>query len=182
VKEFPYILHKEDAVELGIKFFYSGRPCRNGHASPRYTKTHMCLACRRMHETRRIKAAPGAHREKSRLWHANNREKGRAMCVAYRAKFPERQRQRDSIRRTRQYGGEGGHTEADILEIHKMQRGKCAYCRVVLGRKFHADHIVALSKKGSNVRSNIQLLCAPCNQSKGARDPVVFAQSLGMLL
>jgi hypothetical protein len=80
---FPYILSKEEAKELKIKFFFSGRPCKNGHHSPRYTSTHMCLDCRRMHERARIKANPAAHREKCLKWYYANLEKGREMAREY---------------------------------------------------------------------------------------------------
>jgi hypothetical protein len=33
-----------------------------------------------------------------------------------------------------------------------------------------------------NTRNNIQLCCPACNWSKADRDPVEFAQSLGMLV
>ena len=65
----------------------------------------------------------------------------------------------------------------------RLQKNKCAYCRVSLkSRVYHIDHITALSRGGTNLRSNLQLLCQPCNQSKHAKDPIVFAQQLGMLL
>jgi 5-methylcytosine-specific restriction endonuclease McrA len=46
----------------------------------------------------------------------------------------------------------------------------------------HIDHIQPVARAGTNDRSNLQLLCQPCNSSKGARDPIVFAQSIGRLL
>jgi hypothetical protein len=80
---FPYILQKAEAEKLGMKFFYSGRPCKHGHHAPRYTSTHMCLECRRMHERARIKAHPEVHREKCLKWYYANLEKGRAMARDY---------------------------------------------------------------------------------------------------
>jgi 5-methylcytosine-specific restriction endonuclease McrA len=80
-------------------------------------------------------------------------------------------------------GSEGSHTAADIAEILKAQGGRCAYCRTSLNRaKKHVDHIVPLALGGSNGRANLQIACAACNQSKSARDPVTFAQSIGLLL
>jgi hypothetical protein len=34
----------------------------------------------------------------------------------------------------------------------------------------------------TNDKYNLQLLCAPCNLSKRAKDPIEFNQSLGLLL
>ena len=208
---FPFILHKEEAKELGIKFFFSGRACKNGHMSPRYTSTHMCLECRRMHETSRISRDPEANRAKARNWCAANREKSRGMSAAYKAKNSDallaksRRRYRENAevrcakasqwrkenplavrayanaRRARKALNGGSHTAQDIADIMKLQKGRCAYCRDVLV-KYHVDHIEPLVRGGSNGRSNLQMLCVPCNGSKSARDPIEFAQSKGMLL
>jgi len=167
---FAYILHKEEAVELGIKFFYSGRPCKNGHHSPRYTRTHMCLDCRRMHEGARIKANPSAHRAKANKWYGENLEKARTAA-----------RVRERNKRTKK-AESGSHTHCDIIDILRLQKGRCGYCRVRLSDKYHVDHIVPLKRGGSNMRSNLQILCQPCNQTKSAKDPIAFAQSLGKLL
>lgn len=49
-------------------------------------------------------------------------------------------------------------------------------------RRMTVDHITALANGGRHVISNIQFLCMRCNSSKGAKDPIVFAQSMGRLL
>lgn len=46
----------------------------------------------------------------------------------------------------------------------------------------HVDHVMPLALGGDNTRSNIQILCAPCNLSKNAAHPVDYARSLGKLL
>lgn len=86
-------------------------------------------------------------------------------------------------RRARKKASGGTHTAADIAAIAKAQGHRCAYCRADLRKtKRHVDHIMPLALGGSNDKSNIQLTCQPCNLSKGARDPIAFAQERGMLL
>lgn len=46
----------------------------------------------------------------------------------------------------------------------------------------HVDHIKALRRGGTNDRRNLQMLCQPCNNRKHAKDPIDYAQSLGLLL
>ena len=45
--------------------------------------------------------------------------------------------------------------------------GRCSHCKSTDGLTF--DHIIAVSKGGSNVAENIELLCTLCNNEKKAR-------------
>lgn len=209
---FPFIISRIEARELGLKYYYAGNPCVYRHASPRYTSTGMCMGCNKMfshrymvkdREKHRTKgrtyyannkqkcsdAASARHkknieenRKKSRMWVANNSERHRENAKKWRKEHPEKVRLYANNRRARKLGNGGVHTTNDIDEIMKMQKGKCAYCRTKLGSTRQVDHIEPLSCGGSNDRSNLQILCKPCNLRKRARDPIVFAQSLGMLL
>ncbi len=136
---------------------------------------------------KRSKAADYARHKVERLasmkrWRVANLDKVRESHARKVAAFPDKYRAYRRNYKVRKRNAPGSHTGDDIVALLKAQSGKCAYCRVKLGRKYHVDHILALSKGGSNDRVNLQILCAPCNQSKSAKDPIVFAQSLGMLL
>lgn len=39
------IIKRKNASIEGLKFFYSGKPCKNGHDSKRYTSTGGCVMC-----------------------------------------------------------------------------------------------------------------------------------------
>ena len=80
-----------------------------------------------------------------------------------------------------QAAGEG-FTASDVAAIKKLQRGLCAYCRIKLPKRFHRDHIIPLINGGQHDRRNLQLLCEPCNLSKGKRDPIAHARTLGLLI
>lgn len=95
---------------------------------------------------------------------------------------PERYRSYKKNYKARKKGAAGSHTGEDIQALLVAQKGKCGYCRVAVGKNYHVDHINPLFRGGSNDRTNLQILCARCNQTKHAKDPIVFAQSLGMLL
>lgn len=85
-------------------------------------------------------------------------------------------------RRARLRSAEGKHTAAELKALMVKQRGKCACCREPLKHGYDVDHIVPLAKGGTNDILNIQLLCPPCNRSKGAKDPLEWAQANGRLL
>lgn len=70
-----------------------------------------------------------------------------------------------------------------INSIGEQQRWRCAVCAADLkGVGYHKDHVLPLALGGGHVPANIQLLCPPCNLSKGAKHPVEFMQSKGKLL
>lgn len=87
----------------------------------------------------------------------------------------------DAIRRNAIRASSGTYTAKDIKYLAKSQRGLCTVCREPFG-KYHVDHIVPLSRGGTNDKHNIQLLCASCNIKKHAKDPIEFMQSRGYLL
>lgn len=123
------------------------------------------------------------NRERMRLVRAANPEKSRKWERRWRAANPEKVLAHARNRRARKRGAEGRHSKKDIDAIFQSQKWRCAYCRKGLrSRKFHVDHIIPLVAGGTNLPSNLQITCVDCNLQKGAKDPVVFAQSIGLLL
>lgn len=119
-----------------------------------------------------------ANAEKVRTY----RERGRATTAAWKARNKALLRTHDRMKRARKRSAPGEHCAADIDALLKAQRGKCPVCSKALGRRYHVDHIVALSRGGSNGKENIQLLCPDCNMQKHCKDPISFMQSKGFLL
>jgi len=70
-------------------------------------------------------------------------------------------------RNARIRGAFGSHTAVEWDAILEKQGRRCAYCR--RGGEMTRDHIVPISKGGSDMACNIQALCRPCNSSKQAR-------------
>lgn len=128
-----------------------------------------------------------AYNEAQRQDYAQDPEKYRKAARAYYARNREKMVERATIQwRTRraQANGSAGphHTAAEAKAILIAQRYRCIYCGADLREKRHLDHIVPLARGGSNDKTNLQYLCGPCNLRKAARDPIEFAQELGLLL
>lgn len=70
----------------------------------------------------------------------------------------------------------GQHTESEWQAIVSKQKGRCASCNSKT--KLTRDHIVPVSKGGSDYAVNIQGLCLPCNCSKQDRMEGISAISL----
>lgn len=95
---------------------------------------------------------------------ARDREKHREWMHSEQGKLSSKA-SRDT-RRARKQGAEGTHTLADVKLQYKSQKGKCWHCGKPLNNEFHVDHLVPLSRGGSNYPNNIVCSCAKCNLAK----------------
>lgn len=191
------IISRSDAIAQGLDRYFTGKPCKHGHISERRADARACLECVSVYhaawyqanKARKdaataawAKANPKKRVNFVRKWQAKNPEKAKAYTAEWYASRDNRTAHAHR-RRARKAGGGGKHTATDLRQILEAQDHKCIYCRVSLRNvRKHVDHIHPLALGGSNDKSNLQYLCAPCNLSKGAKDPVQFAQERGLLL
>jgi 5-methylcytosine-specific restriction endonuclease McrA len=204
-------ISRKQALVLGLKTYFTGAPCKHGHVAPRAAVDRGCRECSRLqgkrryeksansmnayHKARRL-AEPEVVRERDRAAYQKAKDSRLAKAASYRASNPGKVKQtakrwREANRPARaahqrnrkaRLAAGGTHSAADVAQILNLQRNRCAYCRARLNGPYHVDHIIALSRGGSNDRRNLQVLCIPCNQSKHAADPIEFAQRLGRLV
>lgn len=126
-------------------------------------------------------------RKRAKEWAVANPERVRENRKAWRKANPDKVRvirlMSNHRRRALERSAAGTFTAADLAQIFEAQGFCCAYCKTSLKKtKRHLDHIVPLFRGGSCDRSNLQFLCAPCNLSKGHKDPSEFARTRGLLL
>jgi hypothetical protein len=84
-------------------------------------------------------------------------DKERRMFEKLRAKFDDNSSENLTYERSR-------IPEKVRIEVWRRDGGKCARCGS--REKLEYDHIVPISKGGSNTARNIELLCEKCNRSK----------------
>lgn len=71
----------------------------------------------------------------------------------------------------------GSYTSYDVENLLVEQNGRCVYCLTELVR-YHADHIIPLTRGGTSYIKNMQLLCPSCNMRKKNKLPEEYAQYL----
>lgn len=212
--DLPEKIARQEAKALGLRHYFTGDPCRDGHVAVRFVVNGWCKTCAAA-ESRKARARdPVRVRANNKKWRTANPDKVAAAAKRWNAANPERLRARRSaaaqrhkdqrrisqrawrlksqdrhqasnrLRRARLAGSDGAFTAADIVALRDRQRNKCTNCLRSFGRKptYHIDHIVPVSRGGSNRITNIQLLCPGCNLRKRAKDPVQFARENGRLL
>lgn len=196
----PVIMSRVEAKAAGLARYLTGKPCKHGHVAERYASTGVCVTCQQRNNAAYLPAYAAARGDdlkaymnayylarrgefvqRARKWKKANPEKSRASNAASAKRNIEatrtKTRNRRAAARTR-----GTHSAADVKAIYAEQKGKCAYCRRVVGSEYHVDHVMPIKLGGMNDRSNLQITCCDCNVRKGARHPVDFAQSIGLLI
>lgn len=104
-------------------------------------------------------------------------------CQAYRKRHPERKKESEKKwnssnpdklkescrrRRARRLGADGEYSHKQFREMCVLYGNVCLCCGAS-GVPLAADHVVPLTKGGSNGIENIQPLCRSCNSKKSNR-------------
>ena len=125
------------------------------------------------------------NRERARRWYAEHRERGGAKAKEWRERNPEKRqricqrwikshpaynRAKEHRRRSRKLSAGGSELPFDEHAQLKRQHGKCYYCQSKL-TKYHIEHVIPLSRGGSDHPDNKVLACPSCNLSKHDKLP-----------
>lgn len=132
-------------------------PCRKCGTLRKF-RGPKCFSCRRAAEQSYRDTHRALFRQRLKEWKANNPKQylltSRIHC---------------SKRRAKNQACEGTYTKKEWLAILKRHKNKCAHC----GTKgtLAVDHIIPLSRGGTNFAYNLQPLCRTCNSIKHAKLP-----------
>ena len=141
------------------------------HAHPEYRKRQV------KNQKRRYEANPGLKKVYDARHYQRHKEeiiaKNEARAKANADKYRPA-KQASLIRyRARLAQAEGTWTAKEFKELCESTGNRCWYCQKQTD-KLTADHMVPLSRGGSNGITNIAPACMSCNASKGATTPLEF--------
>lgn len=179
-----------EARARGDTFYQPDFLCNNGHMTKRLTSSGACYECHHaytMANAKKVRRGPNgdAYRLKKnaslRKWKSKPeniervREYARRDQAKHRRKHPINARIDTANRRAKKLGIEGKINIQEIANMLMKQDNKCAGCIEDLQPNWNIDHIMPMRLKGLNKIENIQILCDPCNKSKGPLHPAHWA-------
>ena len=82
------VISRAEAKALGLKRYFTGKPCKHGHVAERYVASWSCASCIDDWQA----CNPEKVRNRKAAWHAANREEMRAKGAAWNAANPEKRR------------------------------------------------------------------------------------------
>lgn len=106
--------------------------------------------------------------QRAKNWHRNNSVKSRQLHKEWRENNRDKVRLQNQTRRSRRHNAAGLCTLEQLRARIDFYGGKCAYCRINLYSDI--DHVIPLSKGGSNWPANLRPSCQTCNSSKNDKD------------
>jgi 5-methylcytosine-specific restriction endonuclease McrA len=178
-------ISRAEARARGLTRYFTGSPCLHGHVCQRMVSTGGCVECLRQstrrsyarHTDQRRSAAlarwrraydenPEPFRTRSRANYAADKEAWKDRVRAYVRDHPETARVTNLL--SHRKGVPGTFTADDVIAKFEAQNGVCV-CGADLTVAWQIDHIVPICRGGTHWPDNIQILCPPCNASKGRK-------------
>lgn len=147
--------------------------CRCSFTRRRADQRFCSAACRirAVNELRR-RADPEGARERWRRWYRANRERFISYVREWKRLHPEKTAHYARRRRAARTGAGGAHSTDQVLMLLEAYGWRCAYCGG--DGRLTIDHVVPLSRGGSDSIDNLVPACGSCNSSKHDRTLLEF--------
>lgn len=174
------VISKKKSKELGLIHYYTGKPCKHGHYSDRFTATSICVECGRIHSAKIRESQPDRRSRYQAAANASIKERSKSDPV-FKAKLCMREMVRRVMRLI------GSKKQARTIEV--LGYSPLDFVSHMEGLfadgmdwsnhgDWHVDHVIPVSvmlKRGItdpatiNGLKNMQPLWAEDNRIKSAR-------------
>lgn len=160
------IISRKEAISKGLKYYFTGKPCKYGHISRRISINGTCNCCKaytdKLYRNTHQKQINTYHKE----WRRNNTSKNRNIHKRYRQNNPHKLRALCMKRIA--------YKSFRTPIWSNLEAIKAIYANCPEGH--HVDHIIPLQGKlvsGLHVPENLQYLTAEENLAKGNKFEVI---------
>ena len=127
------------------------------------------------------------YKEYQKKWQKDNRNYMTKKCNEYvkkrmsyddefKTRMNMRGKNRENLKRATRYYLEGRTNKIpekspskQLMKLFLIQEDKCIYCEKCIKEDRHIEHIIPLSKNGSNHIHNLALSCPECNNKKSTK-------------
>ena len=125
-----------------------------------------------LHQHRRKwKANKEKYNARQRQYYRENKKRTKQRVKDWVRDNPEKAKAQSERRRARELNAPGDFTGEDIERQYAAQKGRCFWCGCKVGDTYHVDHVIPLSRGGSNDPDNLVIACPSCNCSKQDKLP-----------
>jgi len=156
------ILSRANALKADLTHYYTGKPCKYGHITPRSVLNGTCMECLRLKSTKWYNENTDRHKAYSTQYYKNHPEKSREQS--------KRHREKTGCAGSARYRASKLNATPKLLSTEHKQEIKKIYSERPKG--MHVDHIIPLQGKnvcGLHVPWNLQYLTPTDNSKKGNR-------------
>jgi hypothetical protein len=145
---------RAEAQRLGLKRYYTGKPCGNKHVAERRTVGGKCIEC---------------HKRNANKYRAAHAEAYNARSFAWAKEHPDRQAARFGLAAARRRSPHCVPEDFDFEATIPFYAAAREFSRIARER-FEVDHIVALCDGGQHVASNLQVISRLENRRKAVAE------------
>lgn len=172
---------RKDAIHLGLKFYNTGKPCKNGHQCDRHVG-YGCVECLKLIQQDYRKRNKDKIQKRNSNYKKNNAEKIAETNKSYREKNrSKRSFQNKKYKTQSRQASSVSLTEWDelvISEAYILSKKR----KVETGFDWHVDHMIPLRGmyvSGLHCANNIQVIPAVMNLSK--KNKMILTQPMQWL-